>query len=112
MNASPDPLDPLLEKWGRTPPAPSLSDEIWQRIAATKADPATPDWRLAIGTAFARPSFAAAFIAACILLGMFLAEVRVTQLHHDRDLQLLQSYLQLIDPLVTAPVGQEKETRT
>lgn len=113
MTPSPDHLDPLLKKWGQTPPVvPPLSGEIWQRIAAAQAAPSTPDWRTSVGTAFARPSFAAAFIAACILLGMFLAEVRVTQLHHDRDLQLLQSYLQLIDPLVSAPTEPSQETRS
>ena len=35
--------------------------------------------------------------------GMFLAEVRISHLHHDRDVQLLQSYLRLIDPLVSNP---------
>ena len=52
--------------------------------------------------AFARPSFVVAFIAACMLLGLFLAEVRLSRLHAERGVQIAQSYLRLIDPLMDA----------
>ena len=49
---------------------------------------------------FSRPSFAVAFVAACMLLGLFLAEVRLSRLQAERSAQLAQSYLRLIDPLM------------
>jgi hypothetical protein len=52
--------------------------------------------------AFARASFATAFVIACALLGLFLAEMRVSRLHRERDHQLAESYLRLIDPLLLA----------
>jgi hypothetical protein len=41
-----------------------------------------------------------AFVAACTLLGLFLAEVRLSRLRSEHDAQLVQSYLRLIDPLL------------
>jgi hypothetical protein len=35
-----------------------------------------------------------------MLLGLFLAEVRLSRLHAERSVQLAQSYLRLIDPLI------------
>lgn len=49
---------------------------------------------------FSRPSFAIAFVAACMLLGLFLAEVRLSRLQAARSAQLAESYLRLIDPLI------------
>ena len=61
------------------------------------------DRRLSRGEAgYHRASFAAAFVVACALLGLFLAELRVSRLHRDRDHQLAESYLRLIDPLLLA----------
>jgi hypothetical protein len=102
-----NPIDPLLTVWGSPPETPPLAPEVWRRVAAEDCTNRTSHalfggWRLALETVFSRPSFAAAFVAACILLGMFLAEVRVSRLHRERDTQLIQSYLRLIDPLVTA----------
>jgi hypothetical protein len=102
MHPPSDPLDPLLEGWRDAPPPlpEHLSAEVWRRIAAT----ATPDQRLSlfarIEEAFARPSFAVAFVAACTLLGLFLAEVRLSRLQAEHNTQLVQSYLRLIDPLL------------
>ena len=42
------------------------------------------------------------FIASCALLGLFLAEVRLNHMQRERGEQLARSYLQLIDPLMTA----------
>ncbi len=55
-----------------------------------------------LDAAFARPSFASAFVAACVLLGLFLAEARLTRIHAAQGAQLARSYLQLIDPLLAA----------
>lgn len=50
--------------------------------------------------AFARPSFAAAFVIACVLLGLFLAEARLSRLQVERNTDLAKRYLRLIDPLL------------
>lgn len=51
--------------------------------------------------AFARPSFAAAFVIACVLLGLFLAEARLSRLQVERNTDLAKRYLRLIDPLLS-----------
>lgn len=88
-----DPLDPLLDRWGKPPPFRPLVGEVRARVRAPAGE---------TETIFLRPAFAAVFVAACVLLGLFLAEVRVSRLHRDRDAQLLDSYRRLIDPLLTA----------
>ena len=88
----PDPLDPLLDRWGQPPVFRPLAADLRARLTPAPVGE----------TIFLRPAFAAVFIAACVLLGLFLAEVRVSRLHQDRDAQLLDSYRRLIDPLLTA----------
>lgn len=103
-DSPPDPLDPLLERWGRPPAFAPLTPELRQRLRRRAAEPEN---------LFARPAFAAMFVAACVLLGLFLAEIRVSRERHDRDAQLLESYRRLIDPLVTAaPTAAPKGDRT
>lgn len=104
-SAPPDPLDPLLDRWGQPPAFRPLAADLRARLA-----PPPP----VAETIFLRPAFAAVFIAACVLLGLFLAEVRVSRMHHDRDAQLLDSYRRLIDPLLTAvpPSDNQPERHT
>ena len=97
-----DPLDPLLDHWSETPePSPKLASEVWRRIA--EADQATAKnvgfWT-GVESWFSRPPFAAMFVASCALLGLFLAELRLNHEQSQRNTQLAQSYLQLIDPLL------------
>lgn len=100
----PDPLDPLDELLERSrrdiPPQPgSVSPEVWRRIEA--AETKRPrGWLEQLHGVFARPSFSVTFVAACMLLGLFLAEVRSSRLQAERSVQLAQSYLRLIDPLL------------
>ena len=100
-----DPIDDLLERWRDAPPAlpESVTGDVWARIAAAK-DVAEPrlGWLEKIAEVFARPSFAVTFVAACVLLGLFLAEIRVSRLQSERSAQLARSYLQLIDPLLAS----------
>jgi len=57
---------------------------------------------------FARPPFAAMFVASCALLGLFLAELRVNHQQRERSTQLARSYLQLIDPLLKSnPIARQ-----
>lgn len=115
MPPSHDPLDPLLDRWGEPPEQPPLTPEVWRRLATVTAparrEPTRAAWWRALDVAFGRASFAAAFVIACALLGLFLAEVRVSQLRDARDRQLTESYLRLIDPLLVAasnPPSQPK----
>lgn len=104
MQSAPDPIDPLLDRW-RNVPAPQLSSEVlshevWRRIAEAEIAAGAPTFWGRIESAFARPSFALAFVAACTLFGLFLAELRVSHLQAQRNVQLAQAYIQLIDPLL------------
>jgi hypothetical protein len=108
MKPPPDPLDPLLDRWSETPePSPRLSAEVWRRIALREGSTGTPEgfWA-ALESWFSRPPFATMFVVSCALLGLFLAEVRVSHLQRERSEQLARSYLQLIDPLLTADSGR------
>lgn len=111
MTNPPDPLDPLLERWSDTPaPPPRLAAEVWHRIALQENDAPPPvGWWVTIEAWFARPPFVVMFVASCALLGLFLAEVRINRIQHERSQQLARSYLQLIDPLLAA---QNKEPRS
>lgn len=99
-----DPLDPLLDRWSSTPsPSPRLATEVWQRLATSKGrlDRDQGAWA-AMAAWLERPVFAVGFVAACALLGVFLAEIRIGNVQRERNAQLARSYLQLIDPLVNA----------
>lgn len=99
---TPDPLDPLLDRWSETPePSSRLTSEVWRRIALAEERAHVPVgfWG-GIESWFSRPPFAAMFVASCALLGLFLAEVRVNHQQRERNTQLARSYLQLIDPLL------------
>jgi hypothetical protein len=104
MNTPPpdDPLDPLLDRWSSTPdPSPRLTAEVWQRIATGhENDRSAAGLWTTIETLLERPLFAMGFVAACALLGLFLAEIRISHVQRERNAQLAQSYLELIDPLV------------
>ncbi len=91
---------------------PDLHRQIRQSIAATRATE-RDGWRTRLETVFARPSFALTFVVACILLGLFLAEARVSRLHAAYGAQIARSYVQLIDPLygTNAQVGAAKGQR-
>lgn len=108
MNTPPDPLDPLLDRWSETPdPPPRLAAEVWTRIALAEGAPEkAPMWWAVIEGWFARPPFAVMFVACCALLGLFLAEIRVSNQQEARNHQLARSYLQLIDPLLTSQDGE------
>ncbi len=99
-----DPLDALLDRWSETPePSPNLTHEVWRRVAVLESPVERPGFFARVEAVFTRPSFAVAFVAACMLLGLFLAEVRLSRLEAERSSQLAQSYLRLIDPLIDQP---------
>jgi hypothetical protein len=102
MGSPPDPLDELLNRW--QPPENARADlraEVRREIA--RLAHSTPEtWRGRLEQAFARPSLSITFVAACVLLGLFLAEIRVSRLHARYGAEVARSYVQLIDPLTTA----------
>lgn len=99
----PDPLDPLLDRWSDTPePSPRLAADVWQRIALHESSaPAARRWWQVADLWFARPAFAALFLLCCTLIGLLAAQIRVSRIQQERNAQLAQSYIQLIDPLLT-----------
>jgi len=108
MNTPPDPLDPLLDRWSQVPePPPRLAANVWQKIATGKsAEPA--GWREVLESWFGRPAVTLSFVAACAVIGLFVAEMRVSHLQRERSAQLARSYLLLIDPLLTTTPSDER----
>jgi len=110
MNTPPDPLDPLLDRWSEIPdPSSRLAANVWQRIAVSESKPirVTGVWET-LESRFGRPAFAVGFVTACALLGLFMAELRVSHLQRERNAQLARSYLLLIDPLLNSPDGDHR----
>ena len=97
-----DPIESLLNRWEPEPPLPtdSLAPDIWRRIGA--AESTQPSGWARVHAIFARKSFAAAFVAACVLLGLFLAETRRLRLQAEFNSTLVQNYLRSMDPLIGA----------
>jgi hypothetical protein len=109
MSSPPDPLDPLLDRWSETPePGPQLAAEVWRRVAlAERGARDSGGFWAALETWLVRPQFATLFVVSCALLGLFLAQVRVTEREREHSALLARSYLQLIDPLLRAePVAK------
>ena len=79
----------------------SLGAEVWRRIAVAEV-PVRESFWARVHAVFAQPAFATAFVVACVLLGLFLAEVRRSQRQTEYNRELMQSYLRLIDPLIEA----------
>lgn len=103
---TPDPLDSLLDdsrRSGRVPePSPRLDAEVWRRIALAESAPPSglQGVLIAIESMFARPSFTVAVVAASVLLGLFLAESRVSREEKSQNVALMHEYMSLIDPLL------------
>jgi hypothetical protein len=112
MNSSNDPLDELLERCRAVPETPPQIPARVARLIAESHPTAPPSWMERLDAACARPSFASAFVAACVLLGLFLAEARLTRIHAAQGAQMARSYLQLIDPLLEAPQAPSQAPRT
>lgn len=107
MNTPPDPLDPLLDRWSQVPePPPRLAADVWRKIATDQNNDPT-GWRERLESWFGRPAITLSFVAACAVIGLFVAEMRVSHLQRERNAQLARSYLLLIDPLLTAPAEEQ-----
>ncbi|HEY3757772.1 MAG TPA: hypothetical protein VGL42_16580 [Opitutaceae bacterium] len=107
MTPEPDPLDRLLDRLRDFPEPPgNLKADVRYQIARRSERPAKPGLLGGFDAVFGRPSFAIVFVAACVFLGMFLAEVRLERLNAERGTKIAQSYLRLIDPLMEAKAGK------
>jgi hypothetical protein len=98
MNTPPekDPLDSLLDRWNDVPRlAPGLRGEVWRKLSSSQE--AAPVWQR-IEALFGTRGFAYAFVCACLLGGLFAAELRLSQLHRERGKELAKAYVRLIDP--------------
>jgi hypothetical protein len=103
MKTPHDPLDPLLDRWSQVPEPPMrLSATVWQRIA-TEPEAGPEGWRNLLEAWFGRPVFAIGFVVSCAVVGLFVAEMRISHLQRERSAQLARSYLLLIDPLLNTP---------
>lgn len=108
MHSPNDPLDPLLDRWNKIPSTPpNLRSEVWRRIAVAEETADSGSLWARLEAVFTRPSFAFTFITACMLAGLFFAEVRLSRIHAERNALYAKSYLRLIDPLVTDLSGAE-----
>lgn len=102
---SPDPLNDLLDRFEAPACKPPLKTEVWRRIQALDTQ---EESRLGFGWLFsflAKPPVAVLFVACCLFLGLFLAEVRVSRLEHARSVRFAKSYLELVDPVLRSDTG-------
>lgn len=106
MPLPPDRLESLLNRWSETPPpSPQLAADVWRRIAHTEErQPAAivrsegqrpAPW-------FFRPAFVFTALAACLLFGWLGIEWRASRRYDAQRAELARSYLQVIDPLLSA----------
>ena len=106
MHPNPDdPLDSAL-KTSASQPVPefsSLRREVWRRLAAERKEPAAPRLIERIEAIFRQPAFSAAFVAACLLCGLFVAEVRASRATAKHNQRLVRDYAKWIDPRIASP---------
>lgn len=80
---------------------PRLAARVWSRVANEDNEPARlPTFFNLVQSLLSRPVYATAFVVACVLSGLLLAELRVAQRQVERGDQLAESYKQVIDPLI------------
>ena len=98
--SSKDELDALLEQWQDTPaPDPQLKHRVWTRIAAedTKTEAGITLFIKELLGSLSKPLGASAFVAASVVCGLIIAEMRVNRVQDVRTEELAQNYIQLIE---------------
>lgn len=96
----PDPLDELLARRQDTPPLNDLHQDVWRRISLTTETAEETGILPFINGWFSRWSFAALFIISCALIGGLWAEIQASRVERRHNVQVVRSYLELIDPLL------------
>jgi hypothetical protein len=114
MQTPNDPLDPLLERWRMAAPEQerSVRQDVWRRIADAESAPPESSWLERLEAAFARPAFAAAFVCACLLGGLFLAEYRLSRMHEQHSALLQENYLRLVMPVMSGGAAEASPPRS
>ena len=95
-----DELDALFEQWQDVSATdPQLKHRVWTRIAAgdTRQSQALPDWLERLLGILSQPLGATAFVAASVVCGILIAEMRVNRVKSIRTEELAQNYIQLIE---------------
>lgn len=104
MSNSQDPLEALLDNLrAATPPQPhSVRRDVWRRIADGEARTTghTATLLERIEQVFSRPAFAVAFVALCILGGLFAAELRLNEERAARAALIEREYVRMIAPVL------------
>lgn len=106
-----DPLDEALRALAAEPLPPfrSVRAEVHARLR--EAPPVPLHFRLIerMESVFRQPAFAITFVAACMLFGLFLAEMRVSVSKQAQAQQWMEEYARLINPrrAVTAAAPSE-----
>ena len=103
MSSSLDPLDSALQQWRQLEPPRigTVRGEVWRRIADADSRSGPTRFSERIEALFRQTGFSVAFVAACLVLGLFLAELRVSAATADHNRRLLRDYARLIDPRMT-----------
>ncbi len=93
-------LDSLLEQWRNVPASdPQLKHRVWTRIAAEDSRKAhsLPNWLSPLLEIISKPLGATAFVAASIVCGILIAELRLDRSSSIQKEELAQNYIQLIE---------------
>ncbi|MDB2499318.1 MAG: hypothetical protein P8L44_00660 [Opitutales bacterium] len=93
-------LDSLLGQWQDVPASdPQLKHRVWTRIAAEDSRKAQslPDWLTQLLGMISTPLGATAFVAASIVCGIVVAELRLDRSSSVQKEELAQNYIQLIE---------------
>ncbi len=93
-------LDFLLRKWKNAPASdPQLKQRVWTRIAAEDSRKAQSyrHWLSPLLEIISKPLGATAFVAASIVCGILIAELRLDRSSSIRTKELAQNYIQLIE---------------
>lgn len=102
MKPDHDNLDPLLHSWSEMPvPSGQLAGPVWQRIEALGGH---ASWfsRLVVAVydldaRFSRPRAIAAVLAASVLIGIGMAELRTRYADRQVDTEMSARYLSMLD---------------
>lgn len=93
-------LDSLLGQWQDVPASdPQLKHRVWTRIAAedSRKAPSFPHWLSPLMEITSKPLGAMAFVAASIVCGILIAELRLDRGSSIQTEELAQNYIQLIE---------------
>lgn len=103
-----EPIEDLLERMRvATPEQPgSVRRDVWRRIADSEATGSRASIFERIELAFSRPAFAAAFVTVCVLGGLLLAEIRLSEQRAQQAAKIEQEYVRMVAPLFASALAE------